>query len=92
MSVSVADVFQKAEGVSFTDIPDGLAVNDAEGEAIHFLNPVASAVFLLCDGALDAAAIAAILKEEFALEETPIRDVLNCLAELEAESMVQKVS
>jgi hypothetical protein len=92
MSVSELDVFQKAEGVSFTDIPDGLAVNDAEGEVIHFLNPVASAVFLLCDGALDAAAIAAILKEEFALEEAPTRDVLNCLAELEAESMVRKLS
>jgi hypothetical protein len=92
MSISETDVFQKAEGFSFTDIPDGLAVNDAEGEAIHFLNPVASAVFLLCDGALDAAAIAAILKEEFALECAPIQDVLKCLAELEAESVIQKAS
>jgi len=92
MSISESDVFQKAEGLSFTDIPDGLAVNDADGEAIHFLNPVASAVFLLCDGVLAAAAIAAILKEEFALNEAPIRDVLNCLAELEIESMIHKVA
>jgi hypothetical protein len=92
MNMTKNDVFQRNEGFSFTDIPDGLAVNDAEGKAMHFLNPVASAVFLLCDGVLDATAIAAILKEEFKLEDAPIQDVLNCLAELESEAMIRKVS
>ena len=92
MNISETDVFQKAEGVSFTDIPDGLAINDTEGEAIHFLNPVASTVFLLCDGTHAASTIAAILKEEFALKEAPIQDVLSCLAELETESMIHRLA
>jgi hypothetical protein len=90
--MNTTDVFEKNEHFSYTDIPDGLAVNDAAGEAIHFLNPVASAVFLLCDGAHDANAIAAILKEEFALAEPPLQDVLACLGELAAETLIRKVS
>jgi hypothetical protein len=90
--MNTTDVFEKNEHFSYTDIPDGLAVNDAAGEAIHFLNPVASAVFLLCDGAHDANAIAAILKEEFALPDPPIQDVLACLSELAAETLIRKVS
>ena len=53
---------------------------------------VASAVFLLCDGAHDANAIAAILKEEFALAEPPLQDVLACLGDLAAETLIRKVS
>lgn len=90
--MNATDVFEKNEDFSYTDIPDGLAVNDAAGEAVHFLNPVASAVFLLCDGAHDANTIAAILKEEFALPEPPVQDVLAFLGELAAESMIRKVS
>lgn len=92
MSISATDIFDKNDGLSITDIPDGLAVNDAAGEAVHFLNPVASAVFLLCDGVHDANGIALILKEEFGLEAVPIQDVLNCLTELETEAMIRKVS
>lgn len=86
------DTFEKDARFSFTDIPDGLAVNDAEGKEIHFLNPTASAVYLLCDGKLDARAIAVILKEEFGLEEAPVDDVLGCLAELNASAIITKVA
>lgn len=92
MSFAENDVFQKAEGFASTDIPDGLAVNDAEGKSIHFLNPVAGAVYLLCDGTLDVRSIALILKEEFALPEAPLQDVFSCLVELESGALIQKVS
>lgn len=74
-----------------TDIPDGLAVNDANGTEVHFLNPVAGAIFLLCDGTHDAGAIAVILKEEFSIPEPPIEDVLSCLADLVASGIIRKV-
>lgn len=92
MHISRTDVFGKNEDISFTDVPDGLALHDARGDAIHFLNPVASAVFLLCDGAHDANSIALILKEEFGLDHEPLQDVLNCLANLETETLIRKVS
>lgn len=91
MTLAETDIFEKVEGMSFTDIPDGLAANDAEGKEVHFLNPVAAAIFLLCDGAHDARSIAAILEEEFSIDEAPLRDVLGCLAELVASGIVRKV-
>lgn len=90
MNPAETDIFERQNGLSFTDIPDGLAVNDGEGKEVHFLNPVASAIFLLCDGAHDARAIATILEEEFALGEPPLADVLACLAELSAGSLIRK--
>ena len=91
MSVAENDVFVRADTFSLTDIPDGLAVNDADGQEVHFLNPVAGAVFLLCDGTHDARTIAAILEEEFSLQEPPLQDVLNCLSECLSLGIVRKV-
>lgn len=91
MNISEASVFEKPEGFALTDIPDGLAITDAEGKVVHFLNPVASAIFLLCDGRNSVGSIATILKEEYALAEAPVKDVLDCLSELESSAMVRQV-
>lgn len=53
---------------------------------VHFLNPVASAIFLPSDGALDPRSIATILLEEFSLA-----DVWNCLTNHEANSLMGKI-
>lgn len=90
MTISTTDKCQKTEGYSVVEVPDGLAVNDPTGDAIHFLNPVAGAVFLLCDGKLDATGIARILAEEFALAAPPLSDVLGCLNELAANGLIGK--
>lgn len=90
MSISEATIFEKPDGYALTDIPDGLAITDADGKAVHFLNPVASAIFLLCDGRTDAGSIATILKEEFGLAEAPLKDVVDCLADLEAAAMIRQ--
>ena len=91
MTIAETDIFEKAEGMSCADIPDGLAVTGAEGREVHFLNPVAGTVYLLCDGAHDARSMATILREEYALEEAPIGDVIGCLAELAASGLVRKI-
>lgn len=90
MTITDTDTFEQAGNISSTDIPDGLAVSDMDGKEVHFLNPVASAVFLLCDGAHDARAIAAILAEEYGLSEPPLQDVVNCLAELHSFGIIRK--
>jgi hypothetical protein len=91
VSISERSVFQKPEGFALTDIPDGLAITDADGRAVHFLNPVASAIFLLCDGNNDIRSIATILKEEYGLPDAPVKDVSDCQAELAASDMIRKV-
>lgn len=91
MTIAATDLFEKAQGLSLTDIPDGLAVHDAEGKDVHFLNPVAGAVLLLCDGAHDGSRIAAILQEEFGLAEAPVQQVLTCLVELEACGVIHRL-
>lgn len=91
MSMSETSIFEKREGFALTDVPDGLAITDADGKAVHFLNPAASAIFLLCDGENDIRRIATILKEEYALPEPPLKDVFDCLKELEVAEMVRKV-
>ena len=90
MSITETDRFEQASNITSTDVPDGLAVSDMEGKEVHFLNPVASAVFLLCDGAHDARAIAAILAEEYGLAGPPLQDVVNCLAELQSSGIIRK--
>lgn len=90
MTITETDTFEQAGNISSTDIPDGLAVSDMEGKEVHFLNPVAGAVFLLCDGAHDARAIAAILAEEYGLSDPPLHDVVNCLAELQSFGIIRK--
>ena len=91
MKIADTDRFEKAPGMLATDIPDGLALNDAEGKDIHFLNPVAGAVFLLCDGAHDARGIAAIIQEQYALDSAPVDDVIGCLAELAASGVITRL-
>jgi hypothetical protein len=90
MTITETDIFVQAGNTASTDIPDGLAVSDVDGKEVHFLNPVASAVFLLCDGAHDARAIAAILAEEYGLAEPPLQDVINCLGELQSFGIIRK--
>ena len=91
MSISEASVFEKPAGYTLTEIPDGLAITDTDGKSVHFLNPAASAIFLLCDGQTGVGRIAAILKEEYGLPDAPLKDVMACLAELESAEMIRKV-
>ncbi|MFN4140944.1 PqqD family protein [Aestuariivirga sp.] len=91
MTIGETDIFQKTDGMSCTDIPDGLAVTGADGKEVHFLNPVAGAVYLLCDGAHDARGVATILREEYALEDAPVGDVIGCLRELAASGLIRKI-
>ena len=91
MTIAEADIFEKDGAFLFTDIPDGLAVNDADGQEIHFLNHVAATVLLLCDGDHDVRSIALILQEEFGLPESPLQDLRDCLAERLANGIIRKL-
>lgn len=72
-------------------LPDGLAILDLEGEAVHVLNQSAAFVFLSLDGERTlheiAAEIAAEVQDEAAQRDAPAH-VEACLAELERLGLV----
>ena len=85
-------VYRQATGITLTDVPDGAVVHDERGLELHFLNPVAAAIIMLCDGSLSAAAIARILHEEFALAEVPLPAVNSCLKQLLTARLITTIS
>ena len=91
MSDNATKIFQQVPGLSMTDVPDGSVVCDAEGSQLHFLNPTAAAVLLLCDGSLEPEKIAQILMEEFLLSSPPLQDVNDCIEDLQRLALVVPV-
>lgn len=73
--------FQQARGAKTVEVPQGLVVYLKESE-LHYLNPTAATVFLLCATPLTESQVAAVLHEEYALNDPPIEEVRRCLAEL----------
>jgi len=80
--------YRQVPGLAMTDVPDGVVVADAEGAALHVLNPTAATVLILCDGNQDLHAIAQVLKEEFSLAEAPLRDVQACAERLLEQGLI----
>jgi hypothetical protein len=76
------ETYRQVPGLAMTDVPDGAVVADAEGAALHVLNPTAAAVLILCDGNQNLRSIAQVLQEEFSLAEPPLRDVSACVEQL----------
>jgi hypothetical protein len=74
--------YRQVPGLAMTEVPDGVVVADAEGAALHVLNPTAAAVLILCDGNQNLRSIAQVLQEEFSLLELPLRDVSACVEQL----------
>ncbi len=64
--------FQQARGAKTVEVPQGLVVYLKESE-LHYLNPTAATVFLLCATPLTESQVAAVLHEEYALNDPPHR-------------------
>jgi hypothetical protein len=63
------------EDVVFRALGDEYAILDSAGEVVHVLNATAAAVWLLCDGAHDVAAIAREVATLF--QSGPMNDVVE---------------
>jgi hypothetical protein len=71
------------------EVPDGLVIYDVRTDQVHYLNPSAAAVFVLCTGARDTAAIADGLQSVFQLPDPPVAEVTTCLAELSQQGLIR---
>jgi hypothetical protein len=49
-AIEPGDVYVKAEGHEFNQVPDGYVIYQTARDRVHFLNPTAVIVYELCDG------------------------------------------
>lgn len=68
--------------------PEGARIETPDG-VLHYLNPTAAVVWLLCDGTRDLAALAEAVARDFGLSDPPTEDVREALALLAARGLVQ---
>ncbi|MBF9060334.1 PqqD family peptide modification chaperone [Rhodobacterales bacterium HKCCSP123] len=69
--------------------PQGARIETPDG-VLHYLNPTAAVVWLLCDGSRDHPALAGAVAREFGLADPPTRDVEQALRLLTARGLVQE--
>jgi hypothetical protein len=74
--------------VDINEAPDGLVIYDGVEDRVHYLNATASAVFVLCTGENDEAAIAHELRASFDLPELPVAETRECLDSLSAQGLL----
>lgn len=73
--------YQQASNAKSIEVPEGLVVYIDEHH-LHYLNPTAATIFLLCATPLADSHLAEILCEEYGLVEPPLAEVSQCLNEL----------
>ena len=75
------------EGLEVTEVEDGLVVYDPERDRVHYLNAVASVVFVLCDGARERDQVVEASTKIFG--SLSASDIEACLAQLENERILR---
>ncbi len=78
-----------APGIEVNEAPDGVVIYDPRTNEVHYLNPTAAAVFILCTGENDAREIAVQLQQVFSLPQPPEAEVAGCLADLTAQRLIE---
>jgi PqqD family protein of HPr-rel-A system len=84
--------YRRFHGFEYNEVPDGYVIYDHESGQVHFLNPTAAAIFELCDGQHDAAAMTDVIQDAFDLPQSPGADVRECLASLVEQGLVEACS
>ena len=80
---------KRAGGLETHEVEDGLIVYHTATDRVHYLNPTAAVVFELCTGEHSDAEIAALVGEAWELAAPPRDEVLECLAHLREEGVVE---
>ncbi|MEL6201199.1 MAG: PqqD family protein [Pseudomonadota bacterium] len=88
MTNAIDDKYQPEEGLEVQHMPDGFVVYQPENEKVHYLNPTASIVFELCGAGQSKSAIAGYLQKAFSLDEPPLEQVDQCIADLLKQKLI----
>lgn len=80
--------YARAAGLEVHETDDGLIVFNPATDRVHHLNYTAGVLFELCQDARDAAELAGMMVELYALEEAPGETVETGLRQLVAEGLL----
>ena len=70
-------------------MPDGVVVYDQEQDKVHYLNPTAAVVYLVCDGHRSISAIGEFLRDIYGLDDSV--ELEGFFTELEQAGLVCRV-
>ena len=82
----------QAEGLDVHETDDGLVVYQADTDRVHYLNPTAAALFVLAAEPVTATDLASGLAQLWELDEPPVDDVEQCIAQLLDEGVLTSAS
>ncbi len=88
MSLNSHDAFVKAPDLEVNQVPDGYIVYQTTRDHVHYLNPVASVVFELCDAENSVADIGDLLRDAYQLPAVPEEELTASLERLVAEGLI----
>jgi hypothetical protein len=86
MTLSGDERFRATDGVEFTQVPDGAVIYDEAGKQVHYLNPTATIIYLVCDGSRTVNDIQELVREAYEFEDAP--DLDEFFASLEQARLV----
>ena len=86
--MKMADNPKQIEGLDIAEADDGFIIYIADTDRVHYLNPIAGIVLLLCDGRHSSVAIAELLQHKFGLDEPPLHDVEPILSQFAEEGLL----
>jgi hypothetical protein len=89
-AIEPGDVYVKAEGHEFNQVPDGYVIYQTGRDRVHFLNPTAVIVYELCDGKNTVAQIGRFMQDSYSLPAPPDEEVKSCVANFLKEEIVKK--
>jgi len=80
----------RREGLHTAELDGHLLVADLEAAQMHVLNPLAAAIWDLCNGRRTPAAIAGLLADHFRIPlEAPLSDTQRALGELRTRALIE---
>jgi len=81
--------YTHTQGCEVNHMPDGFVVYQEEQEKVHYLNPTAAIVYVLCGEQQIMEAIADYLQSTFSLPEPPLDSVQECVDNLLKEGLIE---
>jgi hypothetical protein len=75
-------------GIQVHQTEDGFVVLSQARDRVHFLNPTATLIMMLCDGNNSCEEIADLLQREYDLATSPVHDVAEVLTQLRDEGLL----
>jgi PqqD family protein of HPr-rel-A system len=79
----------QAAAIEIEAVDDGFVVYDPRRDRVHFLNHTAAVILESCNGGNSVTDIAHMLQVLYGLPDAVEEDVLDCLAQLAGEGLVQ---